>query len=80
MSTMDTKTKELMEALMHSVNNLAGPGACVIIDAGMPREQQEMELYAGFLREGLPPDVAKRKAGEFLELAETARAQETLPN
>ena len=67
---MDPKARGTIEILKKTVHELAGPGAYVITDDSMNREEQEMELFAGFLRWGHSAEVIKVKAREFLELGE----------
>ena len=64
---MDPKAKKTIEILRKTVDELAGPGVYVITVDGMTREEQEMELFAGFLREVHSPEDAGEKAREFLE-------------
>ena len=51
---MDPKARETIEILKKTIHELAGPGAYVITDDSMNREEQEMELFAGFLKDGYP--------------------------
>lgn len=71
---MKPEIKETVEILRKTIENLAGPGLHVITSDDMTREEKEMEIYAGFLKEGYPPDKAEKKAREFLEIAELAQA------
>jgi hypothetical protein len=42
--------------------------AIVITDESMTEEEQEMALFEGFLKEGYPPEVAEKKAKEWVEI------------
>jgi len=66
---MGPKARETIEIPKKTVDEPAGPGAYVTHDS-MNREEQEMELFAGFLRWGHSAEVVKEKAREFLELGE----------
>ncbi len=37
----------------------------------MTEEEKEMELFAGFLKEGYPPDVAEKKAQEWIQIVKS---------
>ena len=60
---MDPKARETIEILKKTIHELAGPGAYVITDDSMNREEQEMELFAGFLKDGYPSKWLGKRRG-----------------
>lgn len=66
--------------LIDTIKSFAGPAQEVLLSDDMPREEQIMELTAGFMRDGDPFDIAEDKAYDYLDLIELARAPHQLPN
>ena len=62
---------DIVKQLEETITSLAGPGVNVITTEDMTREEKEMALFHGFLKEGYPQDVAERKAREWLLLSES---------
>ena len=48
------------------IDSLMKGSVGVTITEDMADKEAEMELYAGFIKEGYPPDIAEQKAGEWL--------------
>lgn len=62
---------EFMDKMDAALNEATGGysgGAVVTTTEDMTPEEEEMELFAGFLKEGYPEDIAAQKAKETLAL------------
>jgi hypothetical protein len=69
-----------IDLMVSGVESCEGGTNYVFIDCSMSEAEQEMDLFAGFLREGYSPEEAAQKAKDFLQLSILARAPMTLPN
>ncbi len=57
-------------SFLEELDKLIPPGTVTVTTTeDMTEEEQEMELFAGFLKEGYPPDVAEKKAKEWLRIS-----------
>lgn len=56
-----------IDAILNEAGGYSG-GAVVTTTEDMTPEEEEMELFAGFLKEGYPEDIAAKKAKEWLVL------------
>lgn len=62
---------EFMDKMDAALNEAAGGysgGTVVTTTEDMTPEEEEIELFAGFLKEGYPEDIAAKKAKEWLAL------------
>ena len=60
---------ELMDKIDAALNEAGGcSGAVVTTTEDMTPEEEELELFAGFLKEEYPEDIAARKAKEWFAL------------
>lgn len=55
---------------------MGGSGAIVTTTEDMTREEVEMALFAGFLKEGYSPEAAQQKAKEWAALAHDRRRKD----
>jgi hypothetical protein len=70
---LNPKALALMDEIDAMINKSAGKserssGVTVTTTEDMTPEEEEMELFAGFLKEGYPEDEAAKKAKEWLTL------------
>jgi hypothetical protein len=73
MKKLNPKALALMDKMDAMINKSAGKserssGVVVTTTEDMTPEEEEMELFAGFLKEGYPEDEAAKKAKEWLAL------------
>jgi hypothetical protein len=59
---------DLMQKLEVEAIKAGCTGAVVTVTEDMTPEEEEMALFEGFLKEGYPPDIADRKAKEWLAM------------
>jgi len=64
----DYKFYEMIKTVNKNCFKVGATGAAVITTEDMTTEEQEMALYEGFLKEGYPPDIASKKAKEWLHI------------
>lgn len=64
--------QEILNQILNAARESGEPitSAIVITDETMTEEEEEMALFEGFLKEGYPPDVAEKKAREWLKIEE----------
>lgn len=53
--------------LQRIISSIGSTGATVITTEDMSEEEEEMALFEGFLKEGYPPQIAEKKAKEWVQ-------------
>ena len=57
-------------SFLEEFNTLIPPGSVTVTTTeDMTDEEKEMELFAGFLKEGYSPEIAQKKAKEWLKIS-----------
>lgn len=71
---LNPQALELMDKIDAMLNEAGGytGGAVVTTTEDMTPEEEEMELFAGFLKEGYPEDIAAKKAKQWLAFMKEA--------
>ena len=71
---INPKAFEIMDEMDRQIAKLGGGGASVTTTEDMTPAEEEMAVFAGYLREGYPEEVAANKAKEFLKLVDQSVA------
>ncbi len=69
---LNPEADEIMKVLNKACVEAGATGANVTVVDGMTDEEEEMAIFAGYLKEGFSPEVAAVKAKKFHEKAKEA--------